>query len=291
MRTLVLGSNGQLASCLAELGLPDLQRAGRDRCDITDLAQVRALLADIRPDVVINTAAYTAVDKAESDIEAARWLNRDGAAHAAQAAAERGVPLIHVSTDYVFPGTGSRPLREDDETGPTGIYGLTKLEGERAVLAHSPRHLVVRTAWVYSHRGANFLKTMLRLAQTRPVLSVVADQYGSPTHAEHLARGLMDIARQITDAGSDCKGGIYHLAGHGETNWATFAREIFAVSRDLGGPFAEVSNIPTEAYPTPARRPANSRLDCSKAQAVFGVTLPPWREGVRQAVQRLSGMA
>lgn len=287
MRTLVLGSHGQLASCLAELGLAGVQFAGRARCDITDLVQVRALLADIQPDVVINTAAYTAVDKAEGDAEAARRLNRDGAAHAALAAADIGVPLIHLSTDYVFPGTGEHLLREDDATGPTGVYGRTKLEGEQAVLAHSPRHIIVRTAWVYSHQGANFLKTMLRLAETRPVLSVVADQHGSPTHAGELARGLMNIARQIAGNEPASTGGIYHLAGSGETTWAMFAREIFAVSRDLGGPSAEVIDIATEAYPTPARRPANSRLDCSKVQAVFGVSLPPWREGVRQAVQRL----
>jgi len=295
MRLLIAGWQGQVARALVELapGAADVEAfaVGRPGLDLCEAASITRAMTDFRPDVIINAAAYTAVDKAEAEPAAAFALNRDGARLLAEAAAKRGAAILHVSTDYVFDGSKDAPYTEDDATGPINVYGASKLEGENAVRQANPRHVIARTAWIYSPTGTNFVKTMLRLAGERPVLSVVDDQMGSPTYAPHLAQALLDIARQMSSAPGNNLGGTYHVAGSGEVSWYGLAREVFAVSKTLGGPTAEVTPISTADYPTTARRPRNSRLDCTKAAHCFGVTLPDWREGVRACVERVLGKA
>jgi dTDP-4-dehydrorhamnose reductase len=291
MRLLIAGWQGQLARALVELapGAADIDALaiGRPALDICEAATITRAMTDFRPDVIINTAAYTAVDKAESEPDAAFALNRDGARMLAEAAAKRGAAIIHVSTDYVFDGAKPSPYVEDDPTAPLNVYGRSKLEGERAVAAANPRHVIVRTSWVHSATGANFVKSMLRLAGERPKLSVVDDQIGSPTYAPHLAEAVLGIARQIAKAPADNVWGVYHAAGTGTVTWCGLAREALRVSSSLGGPSVPIEAIPTSSYPTPARRPMNSRLDCSKLERVFGIELPAWETGVADGVKRL----
>ena len=291
MRLLVAGAQGQLARAMIELApsATDVTAfaLGRPALDLTAPASVLKTLADFKPDVIVNAAAYTAVDKAESEPDAAVALNADGPARLAEAANKMGAILIHVSTDYVFDGTKSTPYVENDPTAPLGAYGRSKLAGEEAVRAATARHIILRTAWVHSPFGANFVKTMLRLAADRPEVRVVDDQIGSPTYAPHLAEAILAIARTaIADSGA-ARFGTYHAAGAGEVTWCGMAREVMRVSASLGGPSANVAAITTAEYPTPARRPANSRLDCTKLATVFGVTLPRWEEGVAECVRRL----
>ncbi len=292
MRLLVAGWHGQLARALVEIapGEADVKAlaVGRPALDLCEPASITRSMTDFGPDVVINTAAYTAVDKAESEPEAAFALNRDGARLLAEAAAKRGAAIIHVSTDYVFDGTKPAPYVEDDPTAPLGVYGHSKLEGENAVRSVNPRHAVVRTAWVHSPGGANFVRTMLRLAGERPRVRVVDDQIGSPTYAPHLARAILQLARNLSTASADDpRWGTYHAAGSGAVTWCGLAREVFRVSKTLGGPSAEVEAITTADYPTPARRPANSRLDCGKLRRLHAITLPDWEAGVAEGVNRL----
>ncbi len=292
MRLLITGWQGQLARSLAEAATrrPEITALsiGRPALDLCAHPSILRTLADNAPDVIVNTAAYTAVDKAESERDAAFALNRDGAGLLAEAAAARGVPIIHVSTDYVFDGTKPTPYVETDPTAPLNVYGASKLAGEQAVAAANPRHVILRTAWVHSPFGQNFTKTMLRLAADRPRLNVVADQLGNPTYAPHLAEAILEIALRLRgrDAG-DGLYGLYHATGTGETTWHGLASAIFEQSRALGGPAAEVAPIPTSGYPTPAARPANSRLNCSRLKSAFGVALPPWQDGVSACVTRL----
>lgn len=291
MRLLVTGWQGQVARSLTEAAArrKDVEACavGRPALDLCKLPTILRALADTRPDVVINTAAYTAVDKAESEPDAAFALNAEGAGLLAKAAADRNLPIIHLSTDYVFDGTKPEPYREDDETRPLGVYGRSKCEGEGKVAAANHRHLILRTAWVISPFGANFVKTMLRLAGERPRLKVVDDQHGSPTYAPHLADAILELAAQIGRKGDATPWGVYHAAGTGETTWCGLAREVFACSLKLGGPAAEVDPIATSGYPTPARRPANSRLHTGKLARSFGLSLPDWRAGVAECVERL----
>ena len=282
MKILVTGAQGQLArSLLAAAGAHCVVAIGRPDLDITDIETVHRHIGAQTPDVVINCAAYTAVDKAESDADAAHRVNVIGAANVAAGCAVAQIPLVHISTDYVFDGRKPAPYVETDLTGPMGVYGRTKLAGEDAVAAANPRHLILRTAWVYSPYGHNFVRTMLRLAETRPELGVVDDQHGSPTYAPHLAEAILAIAPQIADApAAAAVWGIYNAAGAGETTWCGLARDVFRRAAEAGAPVAKVNAITTADYPTPARRPANSRLDCSKLQATFGVTQPPWTSGV-----------
>lgn len=292
MRLLISGWQGQLARSLGEVAT---QRSdvtavaiGRPALDLVKLPTILRTLADSKPDIVINTAAYTAVDKAESEPEAAMALNRDGARLIAMAAAERGIPIIHLSTDYVFDGHKPEPYVETDQTGPLNVYGRSKLEGEAAVRDANPRHLVLRTAWVHSPFGQNFIKTMLRLAGERPVVRVVDDQVGSPTYAPHLATAILDLASAVMTGGTrESRWGTYHLAGTGVASWCDVAKVAFAASSTAGGPRAEVVAISSAEYPTPAARPGNSRLDCSKAKREFGVSLPDWRTGVEACVHRV----
>lgn len=293
MRLLIAGWQGQVARALVELApsAPDVEAfaVGRPGLDLCNAATITRAMTDFKPDVIINSAAYTAVDKAESESAAAFALNRDGARLLAEAAAKRNAAIIHISTDYVFDGSKASPYVEDDAVAPQNVYGRSKREGEDAVRGANAQHIIARTAWVYSPVGANFVKTMLRLAGERDTLHVVDDQMGNPTYAPHLARTLLDIARKVRHAPRDGQWGTYHLAGRGDVSWCGFAREVFRVSAGHGGPSANVTAIGTADYPTLAARPMNSRLDCSKAERAFGVALPDWREGVRDCVTRLLG--
>jgi dTDP-4-dehydrorhamnose reductase len=288
MRILVTGRAGQVATALSEraAALPgiELLALGRPELDLERPGTVGAAIASAAPDIVVNAAAYTAVDRAEAEAAQAFAVNRDGAAAVARAAAAIGAALIHISTDYVYPGDGETPYRESDPTGPANVYGRSKLEGETAVMAAHPRALILRTAWVYSPFGANFVKSMLRLAGEREVLGVVDDQYGNPTGAFDIADALLAIAPRLV-AGEG--GGVYNFAGSGSTSWCGFAREIFAQSAARGGPCASVNAIATAQYPTPARRPANSRLDTSALTQRFGITPRPWQDSLDETLDRL----
>jgi len=288
---LVFGRTGQLARALVQAGGGHITALGHQEADLTDPDRIAAALKQVQPALVINAAAYTAVDAAEKDETAALALNTTGPATLAGLCAQQDVPLIHVSTDYVFDGTSTRPYREEDAPSPLGVYGRTKLAGEEAVCQHNPRHIIVRTAWVHSAIGKNFVKTMLHLAHDRDDIRVVADQFGNPTYAPHLAEALLRMATHILNTPGFTGWGIYHLAGAGRTNWADFAKEIFANSAALGGPHAGVTPIPSADYPTPAPRPANSCLQGDKAQEVFGITMADWREGAKACVKALLASA
>lgn len=282
MSMLVTGAGGQLGRELALRLAPDeavcLPRAA---LDLTDAPAVRATLARLRPNVVINAAAYTAVDRAETEPERAFAVNRDAPATLARACAEVGAALLHVSTDYVFDGESRRPWREDDATGPINVYGASKLAGEQVIQRALPRHLIVRTAWVFGAHGPNFVRTALRLARERGSLRVVADQTGSPTWAGHLAETLITLARRIA-AGEALPFGLYHYAGAPATSWHGFAEAVVhaAVAQGLLAAPVPVAPITTAEFPTPARRPAWSVLDGARMAANFGLAPPDWRAGL-----------
>ena len=294
MKILVTGRQGQLARGLVEaadaLGI-ELVSVGRPVLDLVDENAVTTLVSRERPDVVVNAAAYTAVDRAESEWALADGINARGAEYVAKACAAHSIPIIHISTDYVFDGSKDSPYREDDPTGPINAYGRSKLEGEARVADACARHLILRTAWVHSPWGGNFVKTMLRLAAERPAVSVVGDQKGSPTYAPHLAEVVLAIASRVVADPAGTPWGIYHAVGAGATSWFGFAREIFRSAGEHGLPAAEVTAITTADYPTPARRPANSRLNCDRLRQSFGLELPDWRVGVQNCVARLSESA
>ena len=292
MKLLVTGREGQLARSLAErapiagveiafVGRPELDLAATDGIAET----VRTAIAKERPAALISAAAWTAVDAAEDDEALAMAVNGIAPGILAAEAARAGIPVIHISTDYVFDGSADRPLTPDRPVGPIGAYGRTKEAGERAVREAAAHHVILRTAWVTSPFGANFVKTMLRLAESRDTLGVVADQYGSPTSALALADAVIACARVlIGDVGLS---GTYHVAGKGDTSWAGLARAVFETSAAAGGPTATVSPITTADLPTKAARPANSRLDCTAFEHRFGHTLPGWREAQDEIVRRL----
>lgn len=290
MRLAVTGKNGQVVSGLKALANDELEivSLGRPELDLAQPGTVLKALRDAKPDVVISAAAYTAVDKAESEPDIAFAVNRDGARAVAQAASELGIPVIHLSTDYVFDGTKATPYVENDPTGPTSIYGRSKLEGEQAVAEATGDYAILRTAWVYSEYGNNFVKTMLRLSESRDEINVVADQFGCPTSANDIATAIVAIARKLLDDSSIRLRGVFHLSGTGETNWADFAKQIFAFSEKNGGKSLVVNGITTAQYPTPARRPANSRLDCSKLEEVYGIRMPGWKTSTRAVVATLA---
>lgn len=281
MRLLVFGRTGQVATELARRlpGGVTARFLGRDRADLSDPAACAARVRDC--DAVINAAAWTAVDRAETDEAAATVVNGAAPGAMAVACAALGVPFVHVSTDYVFDGAGDRPFRPEDPTGPLGAYGRSKLAGEQAVRASGARHLILRTSWVVSAHGANFVKTMLRLGAERAALTVVADQIGGPTPAAAIAEALITATRAMVGGAT---GGTHHFAGAPDTSWADFAREIMA----RAGLACAITDIPTSAYPTPARRPANSRLDCSGFEAAFGIPRPDWRAGLDDILQELT---
>jgi len=285
---LVTGGTGQLAGALdrAATGLR-VRRVGRPDFDFDRPETIDASFYPAAPALVVNAAAYTAVDAAETDAEAAAQANHAGPARLAALCAEAGVPLIHISTDYVFDGTKGAPYVETDATAPQGVYGVTKLAGERAVLTSGARAVVLRTAWVYAPDGRNFVRTMLNLGRTRDRLTVVADQKGCPTTALDLAAAILAIAERILTAGwQDRFGGIYHAAGTGWTTWHGLASATFAeaAKRVPGMRVPVVVPITTADWPTPARRPPDSRLDCAKLAAVFGLRLPDWQDGLARTL-------
>jgi len=289
MRIAVTGTRGQIVSCLLEraTGEAEVVALGRPLLDLSDRESVRAALREARCDVIVNAAAYTAVDKAEQEEVLALRVNGEGAGHVAEAAAEFGVPLLHFSTDYVFDGSAARPYREDDPTAPLGAYGRSKLEGERRVTALCPDAAILRTAWVYSPFGANFVRTMLRLGETREEVGVVADQLGNPTSALDIADATLAIASRLRHDGAPELRGVFHMTGAGEASWADVAEAIFAHAAERGRKPVRVRRITTADYPTPARRPANSRLDNAKLSRLYGVALPDWRAALAHCVDRL----
>lgn len=289
MRLVVTGRDGQVAASLLEAGQAaagvEVIAIGRPQLDLARPDTVIEAIAAAKPDIVVSAAAYTAVDQAEDEPDLAFAVNAAGAGKVAQAASRLGVPVIHLSTDYVFDGTKDAAYVETDATAPRSVYGASKLAGEQAVASANPRHLILRTAWVYSPFGKNFVKTMLRLAADRDEIAVVADQWGNPTSALDIADAILHAAARLHEGVGTS--GIYHLAGTGEANWSGFARHILDTSRVLGGPWARVRDIATMDYPTKARRPANSRLSSAKFAAAFGWNAPDWRQSTEAVVRRL----
>ena len=293
MKILLLGKGGQvgweLQRSLAPLGtLVALDFDSTDfAADFSQPGAVAATVRALRPDVVVNAAAHTAVDKAESEPDLARTLNATAPGAVAQAATEVGALMVHYSTDYVFDGSGNKPWVETDATGPLSVYGRTKLEGEQRVAQHCARHLIFRTSWVYAARGGNFAKTMLRLAQERERLTVIDDQFGAPTGAELLADVTAHAIRATLH--DPAKAGLYHLVAGGETTWHAYAKYVIEQAQQAQAAIkikaTEVLPVPTSAFPTPATRPHNSRLNTQKLQTTFGLTLPDWRSGVARMLR------
>ncbi|WP_259400323.1 dTDP-4-dehydrorhamnose reductase [Roseovarius sp. SCSIO 43702] len=280
MRILIFGRTGQVATELARRAM--VVALGRAEADLRDPQALRDAVEAHAPDVVINAAAYTAVDRAEEERAEAQAVNATAPGAIAGACAARRIPFLHVSTDYVFDGSGSRPWTPEDPVDPRNVYGRTKLAGERAVRAAGGTHAILRTSWVFSAHGTNFVKTMLRLGAGRDELRVVDDQVGGPTPAADIAACLLTMARAMTDGQ---EGGTYHFAGSPATSWAGFAREIFAQA----GMGVKVTGIPTAEYPTPATRPENSRLDGESLTRDFGIAMPDWKAGLRDVLDALRG--
>lgn len=280
MTVLVLGRNGQVARALA--ALPDMRCMGREAMDLRDPRACAATLRDSGCSAVINAAAYTAVDRAESEEAEAHLINAEAPGILARTAAELGLPFVQISTDYVFDGAGTEPHLPDEPVAPINAYGRSKLAGEQAVAGAGGAHAILRTSWVFSAHGANFPRTMLRLGRERDRLDIVADQVGGPTPAEDIARACATIAAHLRERPEDS--GIYHYSGAPDVSWAGFAREIFARA---GLPCA-VQEIATSAYPTPAARPLNSRLDCSATKRVFGLDRPDWRIGLDCMLEQIA---
>ncbi len=280
MKLLIFGKTGQVARELQRLA-PDATYLGREDADLLNPADCAAVITAHKADAVINAAAWTAVDKAETEEAAATTVNGDAPTAMAQAAAAKGIPFLHISTDYVFDGTGDQPFTPDLPTAPLGAYGRSKLKGEQGVRAAGGQHLILRTSWVVSAHGANFVKTMLRLGATKETLNVVADQIGGPTPAAAIAQALITAAQALTQG---AQGGTHHFAGSPDTSWADFARAIMSTANLP----CRITDIPTSAYPTPAKRPLNSRLDCSAFTAAFGIPRPDWRQGLQMIVKELT---
>ncbi|MBD0415999.1 dTDP-4-dehydrorhamnose reductase [Oryzicola mucosus] len=291
MKILVTGREGQVVTSLIEragtLDGVEVVTVGRPEFDLADPASVERVIADISPDIVVSAAAYTAVDLAEDERDLAHAVNAEGAGAVARAAAKADIPIIHLSTDYVFAGNKDGEYLESDPTGPIGVYGRTKLEGERAVAEANARHVILRTAWVYSPFGKNFVKTMLRLAADRDELTVVGDQWGNPTSALDIADAVLHIARSDRLTKGTDGFGVFHLVGTGKTNWSGFARHVLETSGRLGGPTADVRDIATSDYPTKAQRPANSCLSTDKLFDTYGWRAPDWRISADYVVERL----
>jgi dTDP-4-dehydrorhamnose reductase len=294
MKILLTGKNGQLGfelqRALAPLG--EVVAVGTQDCNLADADALRALVRRVAPDVIVNPAAYTAVDKAESDEATARAVNAAAPAILGEEGAKLGALVIHYSTDYVFDGTKQGAYRESDAPAPQSVYGRTKLEGEQGLAAANPRHLILRTSWVMGAHGGNFAKTMLRLAGEREKLTVVADQFGAPTPAALLADLSAHLVREHARAGGvGFPYGTYHVAAGGETSWHGYAQfvigEALAAGKTLKATVDAIAPLATEQYPTPARRPLNSRLDTTRFRTTFGLCLPPWQEGVAHVLRQI----
>ncbi len=295
MNILLLGKSGQvgweLQRSLAVLGrVTALDHDSTEHCgDFANPEGVRETVRALRPDVIVNAAAHTAVDKAESEPEIARLLNATTPGVLAEEAARLGAWLVHYSTDYVFDGSGTRPWVETDAPAPLSVYGATKLEGEQHIQQTGCRHLILRTSWVYAARGGNFAKTMLRLGSERERLTVIDDQWGAPTGADLLADVTAHAVRHLQSRPGD--GGLYHCVASGETNWHSYAKYVLEHARQAQPAIelkaTEVAPVPTSAFPTPARRPHNSRLDTTRLQTTFGLVLPPWQQGVARMLTEI----
>lgn len=282
MRILVFGQSGQVATAIREaVHDKEMICLSRDQVDFYAPDMLRAAIEATDADVVINAAAYTEVDRAETNSDDAEQINHLAVGTLARAAAKRGLPLLHLSTDYVFSGDDDRPWKPEDAKGPLSVYGATKLRGEEAIVAADGPHCILRTSWVFSATGKNFVKTMLRLGSERSALAIVDDQIGGPTAARDLAKALLTVARAFGSGAG--KSGIYHFSGSPDVSWADFAREIFGQAAID----CTVQPIPTAAYPTPAQRPLNSRLDCSTFEADYGVARPDWRKGLSSTLKDL----
>ncbi|QCO07214.1 dTDP-4-dehydrorhamnose reductase [Azospirillum argentinense] len=291
MKVLILGTSGQVGTELMRAAWPqgtELVGLARPDVDMARPETVEAAVAAHAPGLVVNATAYTAVDKAESDQETAFAVNRDGPARLAASCAACGIPLIHISTDYVFDGTKAAPYVEGDPVAPLGVYGASKEAGEAAVRAALPQHVILRTSWVYAAHGANFVKTMLRFGREREEMRVVADQHGAPTAAADIAATIVTIAKRIA-AGSEggVPWGTYHFTGAGETTWHGFAERIFQRLEAATGRRPRLQAITTADYPTPARRPANSRLDCARIRSAFGIEAPRWEDSLDRVLDEL----
>ncbi|EST14737.1 dTDP-4-dehydrorhamnose reductase [Pseudomonas putida S610] len=299
MKILLLGKNGQVGwelqrslSPLGEVVALDRQGDGELCGDLSQLDALASTVRSLAPDVIVNAAAYTAVDKAEGDPQAAALINAQAPAILAREAARLGAWLIHYSTDYVYDGSGDQPRQETAATGPLSVYGRTKLEGEQAIEASGAKAVILRTSWVYAARGNNFAKTMLRLAQERDALSVVADQFGAPTGADLIADVTAHVVRQVVhQPANDHLAGIYHLAASGETCWHAYAQLVLqdALCRGISLKVNadQVSAINTDAYPVPAPRPRNSRLALGKLESAFKLKMPPWQQGVKRMLDEI----
>lgn len=295
MKIVVTGKEGQVDTSLQMLadatpGVAVL-RLGLPEIDLSRPATLEAAIRAAAPDVIVSSAAYTAVDKAESEPELAQRINGDGPGELARIARRLDVPIIHLSTDYVFAGDKLGVYDEDDAPAPDSVYGSSKLSGERQVAAGAADHVILRTAWVYSPYGHNFVRTMLRLAETRDEVAVVADQHGCPTYAPEIARAVLAVAHRLRADSDPGLRGLFHLTGQGETTWAAFAEAIFAAQGRRGGPSATVRPITTADYPTAARRPANSRLSGVKLKHTYGLQLDPWRVSLEHCLDALAHAA
>ena len=289
MKVLITGKNGQVGSCLvsqlSNMTEINFLALSREELDITNAEQVSKIVNEYKPSVIINAAAYTAVDKAESEVELANAINNLGPKNLAKAAAQVNAAIIHISTDYVFAGNKDGLYTETDEVNPQGVYGQTKLAGEQSVAQECDAHIILRTAWVFSEFGNNFVKTMLRLAQTRDTLGVVGDQFGGPTYAGDIAKAIVSIAQQLQQGST--KFGVYNYSGYPHVSWQEFASEIFekALAKNLIQSPITVNSILTADYPTPAKRPANSKLDCSKITTDFSIQPSDWKAALNNIQQ------
>lgn len=289
MKVLITGKNGQVGSCLvsqlSNMMEINFLALSREELDITNAEQVSKIVNEYKPSVIINAAAYTAVDKAESEVELANAINNLGPKNLAKAAAQVNAAIIHISTDYVFAGNKDGLYTETDEVNPQGVYGQTKLAGEESVAQECDAHIILRAAWVFSEFGNNFVKTMLRLAQTRDTLGVVGDQFGGPTYAGDIAKAIVSIAQQLQQGST--KFGVYNYSGYPHVSWQEFASEIFekALAKNLIQSPITVNSILTADYPTPAKRPANSKLDCSKITTDFSIQPSDWKAALNNIQQ------
>jgi dTDP-4-dehydrorhamnose reductase len=290
-KLLVFGCGGQVGQALLRADLPrgfDVLGLGRAEADLTDASRLASVVETVRPDLVVNAGAYTAVDRAESEPDAAFACNRDGPANLAVVCARDELPLIHLSTDYVFDGNRTGAWREDDPTAPLGVYGASKLAGEEAIRERTDRHVIMRTAWVYSATGQNFVKTMLRLGDQRDELRIVADQTGCPTAAHEIARAIVVVAERLLADPVAAHYGTYHYCARGETTWYGFAEAIFRLARPYRRTTPRLLPIATADYPTPARRPANSVLDCSRIERDYAVERPWWLGSLTAVIDELN---
>ena len=292
MKILITGAQGQVGSELAAIAIQsnhNVIAATRSDLDITNEKNVEAYISQVKPDIIINAAAYTAVDKAEEEQDIAYAINCDGAKNLAITCSKLDIPLLHISTDYVFDGSKAAAYNENEAVSPLGIYGKSKWQGEEAIRAHLSQHIILRVAWVFGAKGNNFVKTMLRLGSDRDELNVVADQFGGPTSAKSIAKTLIHLV-EIYQKDNNLKWGTYHYCGTEKTNWCDFAKEIFKQANSIGllKKDMQVNAISTEQYPTIATRPENSMLDCSKIKKIFGIDMPDWRIELKQVLSKLN---